>query len=78
MADYTQMKPLSNPIPVALRVECPACGKPVEYEPAEDDAGAFHAEQDWPCCDDCEVLIDVPPVRVVPVDGVYFARNSRT
>lgn len=64
------------PRPVSLAIDCPRCGEPVAYEPAEDDAGAFYAQEDWPVCVSCDVLIDVPPCRLVRADGVYHSRSG--
>lgn len=64
------------PRPLRLVIDCPRCGATVEYEPAEDDAGNFYAEQDWPVCEPCDVLIDVPPIAIVKVDGLYHVSGA--
>lgn len=76
MTDFRTVAPEALPRPVRLGIDCPCCGQVVEYEPAEDDAGAFHAEQDWPVCEQCGILIDVPPVRIMQVNHTYHVRGA--
>jgi hypothetical protein len=72
-SDYKEIKPDGLPQVIKLSVACPCCNVAIEYEPDEDDSGAWGPTIDWPVCDDCEVLIDVLPIRLVKVDQMYFA-----
>ncbi|MCA1490131.1 hypothetical protein I6F11_04255 [Ensifer sp. NBAIM29] len=74
-AEYSQVAPDELPAPKVLSVSCPWCDTAIEYEPAQDDAGAFYCMEEWPVCHDCKVLIDVPPVRISKVDGTYFVSD---
>lgn len=69
MADYRTVPPDGLPRISTLIVDCPECGKSVEYEPQSDDSGAFYAVEDWPVCHKCEILIDVPGVCIKVADG---------
>jgi hypothetical protein len=71
--DARILKPLGPVIAVTLAVDCPSCGERVEYHPDEDDAGAFTCVEEWPVCALCDAVIDVPPLRLVPVASTYFA-----
>ncbi len=73
MSDLWIMPPEQLPWPETLVVACPCCGGRVEYTPVEDDAGAFYAQQDWPTCEPCGVVVDVPPLRIVRAEGVFHA-----
>ena len=71
--DARILKPLGPVIAVTLAVDCPSCGERVEYHPVGDDAGAFTCVEEWPVCALCDAVIDVPPLRLVPVASTYFA-----
>lgn len=73
MSDYRIIKPDCLPTVVRLAISCPVCGTSLEYEPQEDDAGAFVCVEDWPTCDDCGVLVDVPNVRLERSGSAYWA-----
>ena len=66
-------RPVSLPRPHTLEIDCPQCGAVITYTPEEDDAGSFYAEQDWPICEPCNVLVDVPPIRISKAHSVYHA-----
>lgn len=69
MTDYRSVKPEDLPRPTRLVVDCPDCGQPIEYEPFQDDSGAFYPHEEWPVCHGCEVLIDVPGVAIRAIEG---------
>lgn len=50
-----------------LSVECPWCGEEIEYAVADDDSATFGPEEDWPICEPCDVIVDVPRVRIEKV-----------
>lgn len=74
MADFRMVPPDRLPYPATLLVDCPCCGHSVEYLTSEDDAGAFYTI-DFPVCDGCGILIDVPSVRIVRADGIYLQKG---
>ncbi|MRX32788.1 hypothetical protein [Aminobacter sp. MDW-2] len=74
--DMAIVPPTDLPRPSRLTIGCPYCGASIEYEPAEDDAGAFHAMEDWPVCEPCQIVIDVPPVSICRVEAIYYALTN--
>lgn len=60
------------PFPTRLGIHCPVCDGIIEFDPCEDDAGSFYAEE-WPACEGCNVLIEVQPISISRAPGVYDA-----
>jgi hypothetical protein len=77
MTHHRIVKPTGPVIALTLAVECPHCGSQVEYEPVEDDAGSFVCVEEWPVCEPCETVIDVPPLSLVPVASAYFSARLK-
>ena len=68
IGDYRIMHPKSGLRAVTLAAECPVCGEWIEFSPEETDAGEFAVPEEFPICEACDVVLDVPPVRIVPVE----------
>lgn len=62
----------SLPQPSSWTIACPVCGSLLEYEPEEDDAGAFTPVQDWPLCEACDVVVQPATVQIREVEEPYW------
>lgn len=66
MSELYEAEDRPLPYPTAWAVNCPNCNQAFEYEPDEDDSGAFGFDpSNWPVCEECKVMFMPKTVCVI-------------